>query len=139
MTVGIIELIFQLKSACLSKEEMIQEKLQLSPAELRGILALSPGTAVPCYILSKKMSLSVSRCSRVVEKMVKSGFLKETKYEKDRRVMRLSLTPKGKKIRAKIQEMLGDCEQSIIRKMSKNEIEIFEGSLLKISEILISI
>ena len=72
-------LIFQVKSGCHAKEDEIREKLNLSPAEFRAILTLEPGAAVPCNVLSKKMFLSVSRGSRVIEKLLKDRLIRETK------------------------------------------------------------
>jgi len=134
----IIDLIFELKSGCFSKEDSIRKELQLSPAEFRGILALTPKTVIPCHILAQKMGLSVSRSSRVVDKMMKNGFLKEVKYKGDKRILNVTLAAKGEKARTKIREMLDDCEKRIEGKMSGREIETLSASLGKITRILIT-
>jgi len=133
----IIDLIFELKSGCFSKEESIRKKLKLSPAEFRGILVLTPKTIISCNLLSKKMGLSISRGSRVVEKMLKNGYLKEVKKKGDKRFLNVTLASKGEKIRLKISEMLEDCEKIIEKKITGKEIETLIGSLYKITNILI--
>jgi DNA-binding MarR family transcriptional regulator len=138
MSIGIIDLIFQLKTACSAREEKIRMKLDLTPAEFRGILVLTPGSSVPCNIVSKKMGLSKSRCSRVIEKMMRNGYMKEALNNGDQRIMKVTLTTKGIKAQTKIHNMLQDCESSILKRMSKSELNAFENSMMKISDILIS-
>jgi DNA-binding MarR family transcriptional regulator len=138
MNKRIIDFIFELKSGCSEKEFNIREKLKLSPAEFRGILALNPKNILPCSILAKRMGLSVSRGSRVVEKLMKNGYLKEVKSDGDRRVIKVTLAKKGVKTREKISDMLDECEQSINKKISKAEIETLVISLTKINEVLVS-
>lgn len=134
----IIDFIFELKSSCSEKELAIREKLKLSPAEFRGILAMTPKSIISCNVLAKKMGLSISRGSRVVEKLMKNGYLKEEKNPEDRRVLKVALAKKGVKTREKISEMLEECEQTINKKMSKSELEKLVISLTKINDVLIS-
>ena len=75
--VRIIDLVIALKHSCLVKEDSIREEFSLSPAEYRGILSINQGEAVKGIELSEKMGLSVSRGSRVIEKLTKKGYLKE--------------------------------------------------------------
>jgi DNA-binding MarR family transcriptional regulator len=136
MNQRVINLIFNLKYSCLAKEEKIITELKLSPAEYRAILSLVPGSEVPCNILSKKMGLSVSRGSRVIDKLIENGYLKENKSRDDQRVTYVEMTAKGEKIQRKINNLLEDCEHMILRSMSTPELEAFTGSLTKISDIL---
>ncbi|RPI13084.1 MAG: MarR family transcriptional regulator [Ignavibacteriae bacterium] len=135
---NVIDLIFELKLSCLTKEESIREKLALSPAEFRGILSIDPLTAMPCNLLSKKMGLSVSRGSRVINKMMKSGYIKEAGGSDDKRVMNVALTAKGINTQKKIHKMLEDCESVIRKKLSGTEVDSLRKSLEKISDVLIS-
>lgn len=135
---NVIDLIFDLKLNCLTKEESIREKLGLSPAEFRGILSIKPGTALPCNTLSKMMGLSISRGSRVINKMMNGGYIKEAGGTADKRVMKVALTAKGINTQKKINKLLQDCENVIRRKLNKSEIETLRKSLEKISDVLIS-
>ncbi|HEY5123247.1 MAG TPA: MarR family winged helix-turn-helix transcriptional regulator [Ignavibacteria bacterium] len=132
----IIEIIFELKSSCNEKELLIRNKLKLSPAEFRGILVLTPGKINPCKELCSKMGLSASRGSRVVEKLMKNGYLKEVKNNIDRRVMNITLTVKGIKTHGKITSMLNDCEKEISKKISRSERSSLVNSLSKIKDVL---
>ena len=138
MKKSVINLIFGLKYSCIAKEEKIIRELMLSPAEYRGILSIVPGSEIPCNILSRKMGLSVSRGSRVIDKLINNGYLKENQSKTDQRVTNVELTAKGIKTQRKIHNMLDDCEQMILKNMSETELESFTSSLTKISDILIT-
>ena len=138
MNKSVINLIIDLKYSCLAKEKKIITELNLSPAEYRGILSIVPGSEAQCNILSKKMGLSVSRGSRVIDKLINNGYLNEIKSEKDQRVTNVVLTQKGIKTQRKIHNLLEDCEQTILKNMTTPELEAFTASLKKISDILVT-
>jgi len=138
MKKSVINLIIDLKFNCMAKEKKIIIELGLSPAEYRGILSIVPGSEIPCNILSRKMGLSVSRGSRVIDKLINNGYLKEKHSKTDQRVINVELSAKGIKTQRKIQNMLEDCEQKILKNMSEKELESFTASLGKISDILIT-
>ena len=136
MAQNFINLIFRLKSSCLSKEETIREEVDLSPAEFRAILSLKPGAEIPCSVFSRQVGLSVSRGSRVIDKLLKNGYSKSIKNKEDRRVMKIMLDTKGISVHNKIQKVLEECEHTIMKRMSKSELIQLESSLNKLSEIL---
>ena len=136
MKKNVIEVIFALKSKCCSKEEKIREELKLSPAEFKGLLSIEPGVIVPCKVLSQKMGLSVSRGSRVIEKLMKSGYMEEVKTIGDRRVVNITLAKKGINTQKKIMKILQDCEHKILKNFSKPELESLITSLVKVNEVL---
>jgi DNA-binding MarR family transcriptional regulator len=136
MNNNVIDAIFTLKTKCCSKEEKIREELNVSPAEFKGLMSIEPGMIVPCKILAQKMGLSVSRGSRVIEKLMKSGFLEEVKTSGDRRVMNVTLAKKGINTQRKILKILKDCEHKILKNFSKPELELLISSLVKVNEVL---
>ena len=117
----IIDLILGIKGKCLDKEESIRQEFKLSPAEYRGILAMTPGQPCNCNALSKNMGLSVSRGSRVVEKLIKHKYLAQEISKADRRNVILKLAPKGTRVRKKIEVVLNECEQTIQKTLSVSE------------------
>jgi DNA-binding MarR family transcriptional regulator len=136
MNKNVIEVIFALKSKCCSKEEKIREELKISPAEFKGLMSIEPGVIVPCKVLSQKMGLSVSRGSRVIEKLMKSGFLEEVKTSGDRRVMNVTLSKKGINTQKKISKNFQECEHKILKNLTKPELELLITSLIKVNEVL---
>lgn len=119
----IIDLIISLKSKCLDKEESIRTEFGLSPAEYRGILAMTPSEPCNCNALSKTMGLSVSRGSRIIEKLIRNKYIQQETSKTDRRNIILKLAPRGVRVRKKIEEMLTDCENKIESKLSDSEIK----------------
>jgi DNA-binding MarR family transcriptional regulator len=119
----IVDLILALKSKCLEKEESIRQEFGLSPAEYKGIIAMSPDEPCNCNKLSEKMGLSVSRGSRVIEKLVKNKYLICETSPEDKRNIILSLAPRGVRIKKKIDTMLNECESIIESKLSNTEIK----------------
>jgi DNA-binding MarR family transcriptional regulator len=137
MNKNVIEVIFALKSKCCVKEERIREELKVSPAEFKGIMSIEPGVIVPCKVLSQRMGLSVSRGSRVIEKLMTSGFMEEVKTSGDRRVMNITLAKKGINTQRKIMKILQECEHKILKSLSKSELESLISSLIKVSEVIV--
>ena len=119
----IVDLILSLKSRCLDKEESIRLEYGLSPAEYRGLLAMKPNEPCNCNALSSNMGLSVSRGSRIVEKLIKNKYLEQEVSKKDRRNIVLKLAPRGLKVRQKIESVLNECEQTIESKLTDSEIK----------------
>ena len=134
--IRIIDLVIALKHSCLVKEDSIREEFSLSPAEYRGILSINQGEAVKGIELSEKMGLSVSRGSRVIEKLTKKGYLKRTGNSNDRRCLTIALADKGLKVKNKIDKMLDQCEQEFESRIPKSEIKSFINSLDKLTAIL---
>jgi DNA-binding MarR family transcriptional regulator len=138
MAERIFDIITNLKKKCLDKEESIQKEYYLSPAEYNGLLSVAPEEVYNCNQLSKKMGLSVSRSSRVLERLVKNGYLKGIKNKEDRRVLKVTLTEKGVSTRDKINKRLEECEKDIINKLQKSELYLLENALNKLSDVFIS-
>ncbi len=117
----IIEAISVLKNFCLNNDEEIRNALNLSPAELHGLMALNDGEEISCQTLSKKMGLSVSRGSRVISKLVKKGYFSENKPESDKRCINIKLSKEGLKVKNKIDDMMDKCEKRIMSKLKGDE------------------
>ncbi len=134
----IFDLISNLKKKCLDKEDSIQREYFLSPAEYNGLLSVKPDEVYTCNQLSKKMGLSVSRSSRVLDKLIKNGYLKGIRNKNDKRTLKVYLTEKGLTTKDKINKKLDECEKDIVNKLNKSELYILENALNKLSDVFIS-
>jgi len=130
----LIDLIDQLKSRCIENELMIMEQASLTPAEYNGILALDPDEFVCGSTLSQKMNLSPSRASRVIDKLVRNGYLVRENDAQDRRKCTICLAEKGIKVKKRIDKIKKECESRVRDKLSPIEIEQFALSLKKVNE-----
>lgn len=117
----IIEAIAVLKHFCTNNDEEIRNELELSPAELHGLMSLNINEEISCQKLSKKMGLSVSRGSRVISKLVKKGYFSEKKLESDKRCINIKLSKEGQKVKIKIDDMMDQCEKRIMSKLKGEE------------------
>lgn len=135
MAEKIFDIVTNLKNKCLDKELSIQKEYFLSPAEYNGLLSVEPDAIYNCNELSRKLGLSVSRSSRVLEKLIKNGYLKEMKNKEDRRVLKVTLTDKGLRTRKNIKNRLEECEKNIVNRLQKSELYLLENTLNKLTDI----
>lgn len=129
---NLLDLIYRLKTGCIANEWKIMEETGLSPAEVNGIAAINPRENISGSDLSQKMALSPSRASRVLDKMVKNGYLLRENDALDRRKCTISLAKKGLDIKKKIDILKTDCEQRIRERLSEQEIAALAAGLKKI-------
>ncbi len=135
-TERMMDLISRLKSKCIENETEIMKESNLSQSEFNGIEKLNPGEVVSSKHFSKKMTLSPSRASRIVERMVKKGFILRNFDSMDRRKCQIGLSRKGLKIKRQIELMRASCEKKIQKMFTRQEIESFSKSIKKTINIL---
>jgi len=132
----LIDLIYRLKASCVASELDIMEESGLSPAEYNGIAAVDTNEKISGSAVSQKMNLSPSRASRVVDKMVKNGYLLREIDAGDRRKCNISLAEKGMKVKTRIQQLKRKCEKRIEDELSEKEIDSFSDTLKKLINII---
>ena len=109
----IIDLIVALKHKCSIREEDIQKEFNLSQAEYHGVVVMEPDEKVSCGEFSGRLALSPSRGSRIIGKMMEKGFINYDSIPGDRRAHSISLTPKGKRVKNKVEQKKDECEKTI--------------------------
>lgn len=132
----VMDLIGLLNSKCHENEMKVMKQSGLSVSEFRAIDTLSPGEVVSGKSLSQKMGLSPSRASRVVERMVRNGFLIREYDPRDRRRCNLELSEKGIGVKKKIETMRTGCEQKFSKIFSRQEFSDFTAGIEKTIKIL---
>lgn len=135
MEKSIVDLIIQLKRGCMNDEEQIRTLCNVSLAEYKGIMVIRKGEKITCNILSKKMGLSPSRGSRIIDNLVKKGYLSRMINPEDRRSFVVSLSSKGVKIKSQIEQERNNCEKRIRKKLSAREVELIKEGLELINKI----
>ncbi|MCU0285775.1 MAG: MarR family winged helix-turn-helix transcriptional regulator [Acidobacteria bacterium] len=129
---SLLDLIYNLKAGCIANEWRIMVETGLSPAEYNCIAALNPQEKISGSDLSQKMTLSPSRASRILDKMVKNGYLLRENDALDRRKCTITLADKGIEIKKKINKIKNKCEQKIREHLTEHEITVLTTSLKKI-------
>ena len=129
---GIMSLVYEMKKKCLQADQQLMEDLNISQSELLFFSALNNCQGISSPELAKNMGLSLSRISRVVDKLVVNGYLDRNADTADRRVIRLCLTPKGKAVRSKIDKVRNECEARLLEAIPSEEMERFGEMFAKI-------
>ncbi|MCX7833260.1 MAG: MarR family transcriptional regulator [Ignavibacteria bacterium] len=132
----IIEALSILKNNCANHLDKIRIRMKLSPAEFNGIISIRTNEKLTCNELSRKMGLSPSRGSRVINKLIQKGYLKEERNVKDKRCNIITLSQKGSNVKKKIEDLINECESEIQSKLSESEIESISISLEKLIKVL---
>lgn len=135
MEKSLIGLIIELKRGCMEDEEKIRTICNVSLAEYKGIMEIEAGERISCNILSKKMGLSPSRGSRIIDSLVRKGYILRIANPEDRRSFVISLSSKGAKIRKHIEQERNNCEKRIRKIFSEKEVELIQEGLELITKI----
>lgn len=119
MSKRLFELILAIKRKCQGNEEQIQTELGLSQAEFNALIVLDGKQQMLCHDFAERMGLSPSRGSRVLNTLVRHGYVSTQLSPDDRRASLISLTGRGKRMRGKIVSRMGACEKRIHDSLGK--------------------
>jgi len=108
------DLTFSLLEQCQVKQERIAATLGLTVSEFKLLRALKRDKAVPAGELAKRVELSSSRLTRILDGMVKKGIVTRVAAEDDRRVIEVSLTEGGERIQQTLNEKYVQTHQDIL-------------------------
>lgn len=133
---GIIDLVCELKKKCVESDTQFSSELNLSDSEYNFIKALINCKDLESSSIAEKMNISLSRVSRIIEKMVKHGYIKRTINESDRRGIKLEITAKGEQLKQTVIAFRMSCEKRITEALEKEEVEALKRNLLTIIDIL---
>lgn len=136
MSRRLFELILAIKRKCQCNEEQIQAELGLSQAEFNGLIVLDEERELLGCEFARQMGLSPSRGSRVLNALVTHGYVRTPFSPEDRRAIRVTLTGKGRRMKAKIADRMASCEKRIIdhldtrgRRQVVQALELLETAL----------
>jgi len=125
----LVDLIIELKKDCMIDEEQIRTLCNVSLAEYKAVMEIKATERITCNVLSKKMGLSPSRGSRIIDGLVRKGYLLRVTNPEDRRSFVLSLSSKGVKIKDDIKRERNNCEKRIREKLSTKEFDLIKEGL----------
>ena len=129
MEKNLVDLIIELKKGCMEDEEQIRTLCNVSLAEYKAVMEIDKTEIITCNVLSKRMGLSPSRGSRIIDGLVRKKYLIRMTNLEDRRSFVLSLSPKGTKIKGQIERERNNCEKRIREKLSTEELNLIKEGL----------
>lgn len=130
------QMISTLKCRCDYTDEEIRKKTPLSPAEYRGLLCIEESETITAADFSKKMGLSPSRGSRVIEKMLEHSYLVTERSTEDRRRVLISLGEKGISLKREIAEAANECNRKISERLTDEEIDRIKNAIEYLIKVL---
>ena len=129
MEKNLVDLIIELKKGCMEDEKQIRTLCNVSLAEYKAVLEIDTTERITCNVLSEKMGLSVSRGSRIIDNLVRKGYLLRMENPEDRRSFVLSLSSKGAEIKKQIEQERNNCEYRLRKNLSAREVELIKEGL----------
>jgi DNA-binding MarR family transcriptional regulator len=126
------DLIRRISHKCREREDRVKRKFALSPAEYEALISLQGRERVTCREFSSRMRLSVSRGSRIIDKLYSRGLIQRTDLDTDRRCKNIWLTDKGKKVRDAIRQKMSACENQLTSVFSAAELRSLKQSLRRV-------
>lgn len=132
----LFELILAVKRKCQGNEEQVQEELGLSQAEFNALIVLDDQQEVSGCEFAKRMALSPSRGSRVLNKLVIDGYVKAVTVPSDRREIAISLTPEGRQVKQQIIGHMEACESRICAGLDQATVEQVRHALKSLEAVL---
>lgn len=109
------DLTYELLENCQVKIERTAHKLNLTVAEFKLLRSIGNDEKVPAGELAKRLGLSSSRLTRIIDGLVKKRIVKKEVGGKDRRVVEIQLTPEGVKMRENLILMYITVHEEIIK------------------------
>jgi DNA-binding MarR family transcriptional regulator len=82
--------------------------------------------------LAQKLSVNKSNVARQVAAMEEEGYIQRAACGKDKRVLRLQLTPKGQALLPGIQQVMENWEGLLVESLTESEQQILEILLLRL-------
>lgn len=125
----LIDTILDIGRACLLQRQGMSTEADISQVDFAVIDLLQAGEKISCKDLSESMDLSSSRCSRIVERLQKKGYVERKQNCDDRRAVEVSLTSKGIELKKGIGNLKRQCEKRILSTMNPDEVEIVEQGI----------
>ena len=130
--ISLYEILTELRKECVASEEKIRRSLDLSEAEYNGLLCLKKDEKITCQEFSERMGLSVSRGSRVIDKLFAKSYIGRMDCSEDRRCKHVEITKSGLDIQQKIDKHRQDCEQKLAADYSKQKLEMLKKELRRL-------
>lgn len=126
---SLLDLIYDLKKKCIQGDEDFFNSLDISQAEYNMFLCLKDCKHFNSYSVAEKMQLSLSRVSRIIDKMVNKDFLTRSTNKTDRRAIDIKMTSQGKEVMNKIIKYRFNRETNLCNKIETKDVETIKTSL----------
>lgn len=132
MSQNILQLISRLRKKSEKIDDRIRERVNLSVSEYYFLTNTSVCKNFNSNAIAKELGISLSRVSRIIEKLVVQGYLNRQTSSNDRRAIILCLTPKGEAVKKQILELQKEYEKDLLKQLSTSEQKQFQQITTKL-------
>lgn len=97
------------------------QKVKISQTQIFTIMALTEESPCPLNVLSHKLGVAAPTVTGIVDRLEKSGHVKRVHGKKDRRVVNVNLTAKGRRLARKTKKHLQEQWGNLLSKLPKKD------------------
>ncbi len=108
-------LIFEILPICQRKETELADDHGLLPAEFKCLRLMGSEGSLNNKDIAKRMNLSASRITRIMDGLVKKGYMQREIDKGDRRNMKISLSRRGKNLTNKLNDAYIEIHSEILQ------------------------
>lgn len=116
-------LTFNLLARCQEKEARLAEEHRLFTAEFKCLRLFGVDENLNNKEIAKRMNLSPSRLTRIIDGLVKKGYMKREIDKSDRRNMKLSFSRRGKILTNKLNNAFINIHYEILQDIDVSQHE----------------
>ena len=106
-----------------------RERFGIGIAEWRVVAHLSQAGAVSVREIYEKVDMDKSRVSRAAQRLEEAGYVRKVVSARDRRLVELSLTERGREMIAEIAPLARDFERALAERLGP-DAEAFRAGLM---------
>lgn len=117
------DLTFNLLARCQEKEAWLAKEHGLFQAEFKCLRLFGSDESLNNTQISKRMNLSPSRLTRIIDTLVEKGYMKREIEQHDRRNMRVFLSRRGKLLTNKLNKTFVDIHEDILQDIDVSQHE----------------
>ena len=118
---NLANLTFNLLAICQEKEARLAKKHGLYQAEFKCLRQFGAYESVNNKQISKQMNLSPSRLTRVIDGLVRKGYMQREIDKSDRRAMKITLSEKGNILTEKLNKDFIDIHYEILQDIDTSQ------------------
>jgi DNA-binding MarR family transcriptional regulator len=116
-------LTFSLLAGCQEKEAWLAEQHGLFQAEFKCLRLFGSDESLNNTQISKRMNLSPSRLTRIIDGLVKKGYMQRNIDQSDRRNMIVTLSRRGKILTNKLNKAFVEVHEEILQDINVSQHE----------------
>ena len=115
------DLTFTLLTTCQQKENIFAEQYGLTQAEFRCLKMFERNEVINNKNIAKRMGLSASRLTRIIDGLVAKGYTDRDINPEDRRNMNVALSKKGTQLVQKLDNAYVNMHRELLNNIEKQQ------------------